>query len=41
MGQVEALSRILADTVAGAAEVLTVEQRTTLIEHLERFRNRG
>jgi len=39
--QAEALSRILADTIASTAEVLTVEQRTELVEHLERFRHRG
>lgn len=41
MAEAEALSRILADTIAGAADVLTVEQRTALVDHLERFRRRG
>lgn len=41
VAQAEALSRILADTIAGTAEVLSIEQRTQLVDHLERFRHRG
>ena len=41
VAQVDALSRILADTIADTAEVLSTEQRTTLVEHLQRFRHRG
>lgn len=41
MALADSLSRIVADTVADTAEVLTTEQRTALVEHLARFRHRG
>lgn len=36
----DGLSRVVATSVADAAEVLTIEQRTELLEHLRRFRHR-
>jgi protein CpxP len=41
MALADTLSRIVADTVADTAEVLTTGQRTALVEHLARFRHRG
>lgn len=41
MALADTLSRVVADSVADAAEVLTTEQRTALVEHLQRFRHRG
>jgi protein CpxP len=37
----DSLSRVLATAIGDAADVLSSEQRSTLVEHLQRFRHRG